>query len=752
MPMRSAAAFLGLTLFSSAGPVLADVPLDLKKVTGPSAWLGTAVMNAWWTADGRHLYWQQMDPAGGGVLTWEMSATDGKSTLLTAPLPPAFDGPATAQDTAGGRFARVGSDGEVWLIDEGPGGPVRVTTTAEAGSDLRFSANGDRLFYRRGQDWFGWTLEGGQEAPILHLASGREATMPPSDTTVRLDPQVDIVFSDLSPFGTAALAATTPLGHDGGEVAGMPVFLTESGYPEMKTDPLATRIGRNPIAPHRLWLVDGTKGRAQTLDLSSLPGILDDPLAADRAAQNLPPLAGPRGVTIGLVRWSLDGTSAVVSLDATDRRDSWFVKVDAASGTLRTLWRESGRMVISLPFGFLPDGRVWFQSEKAGWFGLYLTDGTTVSTVVEGPFEATEIHWTADGSRAFFRCNRSAPVDYEVCTVRADGSDLREVTALDGVGAPIAFDILLPSPDATKIAVKFSGGYMPVQLALIDAATGAEIGRTDTRSEDLKALNPAEPEIVQIPLSTTAQRMWAKLWSPADPSGDAPHPIILILHGGNAYQAVGRYQHSSPSSAFFAQVLADKGYLVLEKDYRGSVGYGRAWRDAVAGNLGFSEVQDMRDAIAWLAAERDGDAGRAGVQGCSYGGYLAYMAAFLAPDLIKASAAWNGFSDWTISFGSNSGMLLGDPALNPEAFLASSATSHVEEFTGNLLIIHSIDDEVIPFEAAVRVVQRLLDLGKENWDFATYPVGWHCFGQRPDLRPDAYRRTIELFDRTIGLD
>ena len=243
--------------------MLADVPLDLKKVTGPSAWLGTAVMNAWWTADGRHLYWQQMDPAGGGVLTWEMSATDGKSTLLTAPLPPAFDGPAKAQDTAGGRFARVGSDGEVWLIDEGPGGPVRVTTTAEAGSDLRFSANGDRLFYRRGQDWFGWTLEGGQEAPILHLASGREATMPPSDTTVRLDPQGDIVFSDLSPFGTAALAATTPLGHDGGEVAGMPVFLTESGYPEMKTDPLATRIGRNPIAPHRLWLVDGTKGRAR---------------------------------------------------------------------------------------------------------------------------------------------------------------------------------------------------------------------------------------------------------------------------------------------------------------------------------------------------------------------------------------------------------------------------------------------------------------------------------------------------------
>jgi dipeptidyl aminopeptidase/acylaminoacyl peptidase len=213
---------------------------------------------------------------------------------------------------------------------------------------------------------------------------------------------------------------------------------------------------------------------------------------------------------------------------------------------------------------------------------------------------------------------------------------------------------------------------------------------------------------------------------------------------------VGRFQHSSPSSAFFAQILADKGYLVLEMDYRGSIGYGRVWRDASLGQLGFAEVQDMRDAIAWLAAKRNGDAGRAGVQGCSYGGYLAYMAAFLAPDLIRASAAWNGFSDWTISFGSNSGLQLGDPTLNPEAFRASSATSHVENFVGNLLIVHSIDDDVIPYEAALRVVQRLLNLGKENWDFATYPTGWHCFIQRPDLRPDAYRRTIELFDRVLA--
>lgn len=144
-------------------------------------------MNAWWAADGQHLYWQQMDPAGRGLLTWEMSTRDGKSTLLTDPLPPALDGPPTAQDPTGVRFARVGSDGEVWLIDPDLGQPIRVTTTQDAESDVRFSTAGDRLIYRRGQDWFGWTLEGGQEAPLLRLTAGRDATAPLSAYARRLE-------------------------------------------------------------------------------------------------------------------------------------------------------------------------------------------------------------------------------------------------------------------------------------------------------------------------------------------------------------------------------------------------------------------------------------------------------------------------------------------------------------------------------------------------------------------------------------
>jgi dipeptidyl aminopeptidase/acylaminoacyl peptidase len=66
-----------------------------------------------------------------------------------------------------------------------------------------------------------------------------------------------------------------------------------------------------------------------------------------------------------------------------------------------------------------------------------------------------------------------------------------------------------------------------------------------------------------------------------------------------------------------------------------------------------------------------------------------------------------------------------------------------------LLILHAMDDRAVPYEHSVRVVQKLLDAGKQSWDFVTYPTGEHCFGDRPDYGADAYRRTFQMFERHL---
>ena len=187
----------------------------------------------------------------------------------------------------------------------------------------------------------------------------------------------------------------------------------------------------------------------------------------------------------------------------------------------------------------------------------------------------------------------------------------------------------------------------------------------------------------------------------------------------------------------------------MQIDYRGSAGYGKAFRNTIYPRIGLLEVEDIRDAVAWLVKHQQGDAGHAGTYGCSYGGYLAYLSAFLAGDLFKAVAAANGWTDVAATMNDNPYALLGTPDLNPAAFRDSSPLSHVEGLRGELLILHNVDDSAVPFEYALRVVQRLLDLGKQGWNMVSYPTGDHCFGARPDLQLDAYRRTFQLFEREL---
>ena len=754
------------TLGASAGPGAAglDLPgtldeaMDLAK---PES-IGTPVLAAWWSVDGRDLYYRHKPPGAKEVATFGVNPRDGSVREIDAK-------DLERVDEDGGRYntARTQAvyerDGDIWMRDLDQDAPIRVTRTSEAEAEPRFSADGRQVYFRRGTDWFAWTPEGGLETPWLALRGDNPPPAPPAlasaqapatvpapeaGVMVYLGPQAEIQTSWLSPSGRHALVTTTPKGYDAGRVAQMPVYVTASGYPEMQAE--SPRIGRNPKPPTTLWLVDTQARRARVLDLAGLSGISEDPLSDLRSAQGLPPLAGPRPVAIHGVEWSADGGQVAVQVGSRDGRDAWLAGVDLATGAIHQRHRLAGLSVMILPFGFLPDGRLWFQSESGGYSGLYLQNGDRTQTLAAGPFEVGFVQWSPDGQRAYFTCNRRQPGDWEVCRVEADGSGLTEVTALDGVGAQVVLDAFRLSPDGRQLAVRHSGPYLPLQLSLVDADSGATRRITDTQGEGIKARAPGlvQPRILPIPSSHFPGQIWGRLLRPETLEPGRRYPVVLILHGGNVVQAASP-RLAGAREAMFANFLVGQGYLVLEPDYRGSIGYGRDFRESVYGRLGFAEVEDLRDAVAYLVAEHQGAGDEVGAYGCSYGGYLGYMAAFLAPDLFKAVTAANGFADWHLSYADNSGKLLDSPELNPAAFLASSATTQAHQLAGQLLIVHNIDDAVIPYQNALAVVDRLLDSGKQTWDLVSYPTGGHCSGARPQAQIDAFRRTFAMFEKHL---
>ena len=753
MAITRAAVLVGILLGSPSLPgaqARAQTPITLEQALADEDWIGSPVTAAWWSADGGRVFYRLGAPGSRETGTYRVDPATGQSARVEAANLALIDEADQVFDRER-RQAVFSRAGDLFLRRIASGELVRLTEGPEEESSPMFSPDGGRVLFERGADWFAWA-PGAAITPVLQLTpGGSPATGTGADSTavVDLGEKVEVLSSALSPDGLHALAVTRPKNYDRGRPTQMPNYLPESGYPELV--PLSPRVGRNPRPPETLWRVDVAARRAQPLDLSGLPGIDRDPLADLRRAQKLPPLQGQRPVEVGRIVWSADGREVAVALRANDGKDLWLIGVDPGSGRVSLRHRESdpawASPMLLGAFGFLPDNALWFLSEQGGHHGLYLHEGGETRTVVAGAFDVLNVQWNRAGTRAFFMGNRERPVNYELCRVNRDGSGLRELTALEGIGTRFGDVTHVLSPDDRQLAVRYTGHYLPPQLALVDAQTGVTRRLTDTRSAAFAARTWIEPELLAVPSSHGAGQVWAKLFTPVGGGAGRRYPIVVYAHGGPPLQQVGPWMDARRS--LFHHFLAQQGYLVVEVDFRGSSGYGRAFRNAVYRQLGHRETEDLRDAVDFLVANRQGDRDRVGIYGQSYGGFLAPMAMFLAPEVFKAGAGVSGPSDPALAPADGGGtVFLNAPDVDPEAFRASSLLEYAPNFRGHLLIAHGMVDPVVPYEHSVRLVQRLIELGKENWEFATYPKENHFFLQG-DSRLDLYRRIYRLFERTL---
>jgi dipeptidyl aminopeptidase/acylaminoacyl peptidase len=200
----------------------------------------------------------------------------------------------------------------------------------------------------------------------------------------------------------------------------------------------------------------------------------------------------------------------------------------------------------------------------------------------------------------------------------------------------------------------------------------------------------------------------------------------------------------------FNQLLAASGYTVLDIDFRGSAGYGAAWRTAIFQHMGGADLSDNVDGARYLVQNEGVDAGRIGLYGGSYGGFITLMGLFTSGDTFKSGAALRPVTDWAHYNHGYTSPILQLPQTDAEAYERSSPIYFAENLRADqhLLLLHGMVDTNVHFSDTVRLVQRLIELGKENWDLAAYPVENHGFVE-PSSWTDEYRRIYELFERTL---
>jgi dipeptidyl aminopeptidase/acylaminoacyl peptidase len=195
----------------------------------------------------------------------------------------------------------------------------------------------------------------------------------------------------------------------------------------------------------------------------------------------------------------------------------------------------------------------------------------------------------------------------------------------------------------------------------------------------------------------------------------------------------------------FHHLLLERGYTVIDLDYRASEGYGRDYRTAIYRHMGGRDLEDYADAKKYLVSQLGIDPKRVGIYGGSYGGFLTLMALFTKPGEFACGAALRSVTDWAHYNHEYTSNILNDPETDPEAYKQSSPIYFAEGLQDPLLLLHGMVDDNVQFQDIVRLNQRLIELGKINWNLAVYPVEAHGFTE-PSSWTDEYRRILELFE------
>ncbi|GAB2504091.1 prolyl oligopeptidase family serine peptidase [Lysobacter humi (ex Lee et al. 2017)] len=786
---------LAAALIASFAPLAAaqTAPrISLDQAMADPDWIGNAVEQAWWSWDGRTAYFTQKREGATIRDTFRQPVDGGAASKLDGDDRAAIDGPRGVIEAGGARMA-FARNGDIFVRDLRSGALTQVTRTDAAESRPQWGPQG-QLVFRAGNDWFAWRAGTGvAQATVLKTEDDpgkapkaddlrerqlryidtlrtdrerREAAREQDEAWRAADPtraplpaylgkDHNLVDSALSPDGRWLLAVTYAKSADLGTQGKMPKYVTESGYEEFEE--VRTRVGRNAPAPHRLWLVEVATGAVRELKFDDLPGIKTDPLADLRKAAKQKPLEGAREVRIETdgdgsgpaIHWSDDGRDAAVLVRAVDNKDRWIAAVDVANAKLVARDRLTDPAWINWnfnEFGWLPGNgrnRLWFVSEKSGYGHLYVNDGATTRALTSGTWEVSSPTLSHDGRSFLFQCNRKWPGDYEVCSVPTSGGDVREITSLDGVE-----DFAL-SPDGRKLLVRHSDSYLPPQLAVVDLAAGTARELTDTRSAKFKAIDWIEPQYVQVPSQHGAGTIWGKYYGPKNPEPGKKYPIVMFVHGAGYLQNVSDRYPNYFREQMFHNLLVDAGYVVLDLDYRASEGYGRDWRTAIYRQMGHPELEDYLDGLDWLVREKQGDRDRAGIYGGSYGGFMTFMALMREPGTFKAGAALRPVTDWSQYNHEYTSNILNTPALDPEAYRKSSPMEYAHRLQDHLLIAHGMMDDNVFFKDSVMMAQRLIELKKDKWELASYPLERHGY-VHPEAWYDQYRRIRELFEEALG--
>ncbi len=775
--------------------------ISLEQIMADPDWFARSPQAWYWGEDSQTIFYQQKRQGNPirDLYQKKISATGNGKLASLADLHMLADSDGVKNAT--GSHKAYLFEGNVFVKQLSNGKVKQLTRTSALERDVMFLTNGN-IAYRVGNSFFEHSISRNQIKELATLKMTLDPADEKADTYISQEQhklidyialtkrnrdlriqasdklkarnhtitESEFVFSkdkslvhaSLSPAGDKLLISLTDK-TDRASSDIMPNYIADDGH--IKAQQVRARVADNRKYKEELILLDLSSGQQFPLSYETLPGFDEDVLAEvrkenyKRAGKHYSSKKSPRNIHIiqseQPIVWHENGEQLAIMLEAWDNKDRWLATVNFNENKLVNQHRLHDEAWINWTFnefGWLNDSnRLYYLSEESGYSHLYVKSlHSKARKLTSGKFEVSDLTLSQDEQSIYFRANKKHPGIYEVYKVgveKNEQGDSDNITALTDLGGNNTYAL---SPDESKLLIEHSTITMPPELYLQELSENATATRlTHTVTDAFLNLPWVAPQIVAIASSNQAEPIYSKVYLPENfDLTTKKNRAVMFSHGAGYLQN----SHLGWSGYFreymFHSMLVQQGYVVIDMDYRASKGYGRDWRTAIYRHMGKPEVEDMRDGVNWLVENVNVDRERIGTYGGSYGGFLTLMSMFTEPDLFQSGSALRLVSDWAYYNHGYTSNILNTPADDAIAYERSSPIYFAEGLEKPLLINAPMVDDNVFFQDTVRLVQRLIELEKQDFETAIYPVEPHGFVQ-PSSWLNEYRRIYKLFENTL---
>jgi dipeptidyl-peptidase-4 len=419
--------------------------------------------------------------------------------------------------------------------------------------------------------------------------------------------------------------------------------------------------------------------------------------------------------------FTTDGTVWFMRMDRLQNEKLIFtsdVSDPNAAGAPKQIYKETSPTYIEVTddLHFLKDGSFILTNEQDGWNHIVWNsaDGKAQRILTPGNYDVVSVNGVDEkGKRVLFTASKLDPTQQEVWSIGLDGKHLKQLSPAGGVneadfsaGFKYFINTRSTANDPGTITLH-DGNGKPVKTLVDNSAL----------RDTLKGYGLQPKEFLTVPLADgTLLNAW--MIKPPDFDGARKYPVFMTQYSGpNSNSVLDQW---GGRDLLWHEMLAQKGYIVVCADPRGTGHRGRDFRHMTYGQLGKYETEDQIGVAKWLGQQPYVDASRIGIQGWSYGAYMSSLCITRGADVFKAAIAVAPVTNWRYYDSIYTERYMGLPQDNASGYDDNSPIDHVAELKGEYLLVHGLADDNVHFQNSAAMISGLVKADKQ-FDLMVYP-------------------------------